>query len=175
MLPNARTRFCTEQLKLYPIFWHCYLSYWDGDPLLMNIGFRYDEPQRVESWNCDKDKFRYPITCSTSGRKQWQYNSVEWRISQFPLYHERITKDDVRLYWERKGWKFPSVSNCDFCFHHRPVQQRVQAQLHPERAQWWIEMEELADATWGDRLLQDILSQRLIPDIYSESLCHCTD
>ncbi|MFM7851477.1 MAG: hypothetical protein ACKO96_06035, partial [Flammeovirgaceae bacterium] len=65
MLPNAQHRFCTEETKLKPMFWHCYLNYFDGEnPLLMNVGFRWDEPKRVESWTCDKDKFKFPKSCS---------------------------------------------------------------------------------------------------------------
>lgn len=178
MLPNPTKRFCTEQLKLMPIFWHCFLNYFDESPLLMNIGFRWDEPRRVEGWNCDKDKFKYPFACSTSGRKQWQYNKIEWRISHFPMYEGMITKSDVVDYWEKKGWVFPSISNCDFCFHHRSIQQQVQASAFPERSQWWIGMEEQAKSTFGSSSLESILSQGIINSVFDnadESMCHCTD
>lgn len=103
MLPNSRARFCTEQLKIMPIFWHCFLNYYEGTPMMMNIGFRWDELRRVESWNCSKDKIRYPSSCSLLGRRQWQYLDVEWRISHFPLYEQRIDKFEVAKYWEARG------------------------------------------------------------------------
>lgn len=178
MLPNANHRFCTEQLKLIPIFWHCFLNYYDSTPLLMNIGFRWDEPRRVEGWNCDNDKFRYPIACSLQGRKQWQYNDIEWRISQFPLYENQITKSDVKAYWDAKGWEFPKVSNCDFCFHHKAIQQQIQNASYPERAKWWIDLEAQTGSTFGKTSLQNVLSQLLMPRIFDtddEPMCHCTD
>ena len=179
MLPKSTNRFCTEQLKLVPIFWHCFLNYYQDSPVLMSIGFRWDEPQRVENWSCDKDKFRYPFACSTLGTKRWQYKDIEWRISRFPLYEERITKQQVNEFWERKGWTFPIVSNCDFCFHHTDYQQRVQAIAYPERAQWWIEKEQQSGNTFGKRSLVDILSQGML-QIFNQpeeetSMCHCTD
>jgi hypothetical protein len=143
----------------------------------MNIGFRWDEPQRVENWTCDNDKFKYPFACSTSGKKQWQYNQVEWRISQFPMYEAEITNKQVKDYWDKKGWIFPSVSNCDFCFHHRPIQQQVQAKLHPERARWWIDIEDKSGASFGSNRVEDVLQQGVL-DVYVEddrSACHCTD
>lgn len=143
----------------------------------MNIGFRWDEPQRVENWTCDNDKFKFPASCSLLGRKQWQYKSEEWRISHFPMYEDRITKLDVNKFWSDKGWEFPSISNCDFCFHHRNIQQQVQAKSYPERSQWWINMEKQANATFGKQPLEQILTQSLL-DVFADdeqSMCHCTD
>lgn len=177
MLPNQRARFCTVQLKLMPIFWHCFLNYYEKDnPVLMNIGFRYDEPQRVEGWTCDNDKFKFPFACSISGKKQWQYNQIEWRVSHFPMYETGITSEDVKDYWNRKNWVFPSISNCDFCFHHRPIQQQIQAKMYPERAEWWLDIESKTGSTFGKESLEKILRQTTL-DIYedNQSMCHCTD
>ena len=175
MLPNAKHRFCTEETKLNPMFWHCYLNYFDGEmPLLMNIGFRWDEPKRVEGWTCDKDKFKFPKSCSLSGRKQQQHSSIEWRVSQFPMYEAGISQLDVAKYWLEKGWQFPEISNCRFCFHHRDLEQQRQAELEPENLQWWLGMEEKIGHTFGKRPLKDILQQPLL-DVYEQKPCHCTD
>lgn len=177
MLPNKRARFCTHMLKIMPIFWQCFLNYYDGDPLLMNIGFRYDEPNRVNNWNCDNDKFKYPFACSLAGSNQWQYKNIEWRISHFPMYEFGIDASTVRSYWESKNWIFPMVSNCDFCFHHRTLQQQVQAAEFPSRAAWWLKMEDQAKASFSDIPLSEILNQQLIPEIFAEEefACNCTD
>jgi hypothetical protein len=93
------------------------------------------------------------------------------------MYEDRITKLDVNKFWIDKGWEFASISNCDFCFHHRPIQQQVQVQMYPERAQWWIDMEDKAQASFGKSPLKSILSQGVL-DIYDDSdqsMCHCTD
>lgn len=186
MLPNANKRFCTEQLKLVPMFWHCYLNHFDGEPLLMNIGFRADEPKRIEGWTCDKDKFDYPSSCSTGLSKDFKSSSlfmrerqkweeIEWRITEFPLNQYKIDRLDVAKYWLDKGWQFPSVSNCDFCFNHRGVEQQRQAELFPDRAQWWIDFEQESGKTFGDHKLTNILTQPLL-DVYGNTEpCHCTD
>jgi len=189
MLPNHRHRFCTEETKLAPMFWHCYLNYLDNpkpevgingdisfyyEPLLMNIGFRWDEPKRVEGWTCDKDKSKFPKSCSLSGRKQQQHSSIEWRVSQFPMYEAGISQMDVAKYWLEKGWQFPEISNCRFCFHHRDLQQQRQAELEPENLQWWLDQEEKSGHSFGERPLKNILTQPLL-DVYDELPCHCTD
>ena len=176
MLPNARHRFCTEESKLKPMFWHCYLNYFDGEtPLLMNIGFRWDEPERVEGWTCDKDKFKFPKSCSLTGRKQQQHSLVEWRVTQFPMYQQGISRLDVAKYWLEKGWQFPEISNCRFCFHHRDIEQQRQAELEPENLQWWLEQEEKTGHTFGKRPLKDILAQPLLDVFGDREPCHCTD
>jgi hypothetical protein len=187
MLPNAKHRFCTEETKLVPMFWHCYLNYFDGEaPLLMNIGYRWDEPKRVDSWTCDKDKFKFPLTCSTGlsedlkscslfQRKRQKWSSVEWRVTQFPMHEYGISKLEVAKYWLEKGWQFPEVSNCRFCFHHRDIEQQRQAELEPDNLQWWLEQEEKTGHTFGKRPLKDILAQPLL-DVYGDrESCHCTD
>ena len=187
MLPNAQHRFCTEETKLVPMFWYCYLNYFDGEtPLLMNVGFRWDEPKRVESWTCDKDKFKFPKSCSTGlsedlkscslfQRERQKWSSIEWRLTQFPMYEYGISKLDVAKYWLEKGWQFPEISNCRFCFHHRDIEQQRQAELEPENLQWWLEQEEKTGHTFGKRSLKNIIAQPLL-DVYGDrEPCHCTD
>lgn len=180
MLPNAKKRFCTQQLKLLPIFWHCYTKYITKDnPLIyMNIGFRWDEPKRVSGWTCDHDKIKFATHCSLSGTMQWKYKHLEWRVTQFPLYQDKITKQDVQKFWDDKKWVFPAISNCNFCFHHREFQQQVQASKYPERAQWWIDMETKAQSSFNSKKkLTSILSQGVL-DVFEDieqPMCHCTD
>lgn len=173
MLPNHRVRFCTEETKLVPMFWHCYLNYFDGMPLIMNIGFRWDEPKRVGSWTCDKDRFKFPKSCSIHGGRRQKHSSIEWRVSQFPMFDAGISKLDVAKYWLEKGWQFPEISNCRFCFHHRDIEQQKQAQIEPANLQWWLEQEEKSGHTFGKRPLVDILAQPS-QNIHNAP-CHCTD
>jgi hypothetical protein len=177
-LPNRTVRFCTEQLKLNPIFWHCRNNYGDGkgqDLVLMNIGFRWDESRRVDRWTCDNDKFKFATSCALRGARVWSYDQTEWRVSRFPMYENRIDKIDVSKFWLEKGWVFPEISNCDFCFHHRDLQQQRQYALHPDRAKWWVDLE-ASGHFFGDRPLKSILAQPLLNVFDDEAnLCHCTD
>ena len=178
-LPNKRQRFCTQACKLHPIFWSCYLR-GDGNPVLMQIGFRFDEFQRIERWNCKNDSLDVPLCCDLQGqfKGKHRHTAIEWRIPDFPMARDRVTKQDVVRFWERKGWQWPTVSNCDFCFFHRGPEHRHQALLHPERAQWWIDFEKEVGATFGDRPLWEILDPTqedlFTPDL-EQFACACTD
>jgi hypothetical protein len=176
MLPNKQLRFCTIQQKIMPIFWHLWRYWWDGDPVLMNIGFRWDEPRRVEGWNCDNDKVKAPVACGLTPDKRWQYTTVEWRVPQFPLYDDRISHNTIRQFWNRKGWVFPEISNCRFCFHHTAVQLQRQAVLEPENLQWWLAQEERVGASFGTRPLAEILRQPVL-DVFDDNRqsCFCGD
>ena len=230
MLPNAQTRFCTEQTKLVPMFQYSFNNYLNAfracdiktkqeilileEPLLMHIGFRWDEPERVDGWTCDKEKFKFPRkawtglsednkSCSLFFRERQQHDELEWRISRFPMYEHGITKYDVSNYWSSKkwefplyqykdydlgsynaicsifkhgrGWVYPQISNCRFCFHHRDIEQQRQAELEPDNLQWWLEQEEKTGHTFGKRPLKKILAQPLL-DVYGDrESCHCTD
>lgn len=174
-LPNHFRRFCTKQQKVMPIFWHLWRFWWDGDPLLMNIGFRWDEPRRVEGWNCDNDKIKFAVSCSLK-QKSCKYRTAEWRIVKFPLYEDRIVNDDIRRFWSRKGWQFPEMSNCRFCFHHNAVKLQRQAALEPDNLRWWLQQEEAANATFGRQPLKEILSQSIL-DVFGDekASCFCGD
>lgn len=179
MLPNRRARFCTQALKLYPIFWECYLK-GDSDPCLMNIGFRWDERQRVERWECKDDRIDTPTHCDITGqfKDKHRHASIEWRIPQFPMYQDRVDRAAVVSFWSCKGWEWPAVSNCDFCFFHRQSEHQHQALHHPERAQWWEQMEQETIATFGDRPLHDLIDPAQ-GDLFGADLgqfsCICTD
>lgn len=177
MLPNKRMRFCTQALKLYPIFWRCYLQ-GDGDPVFMNLGFRWDEVKRVASWSCKNDRLSVPLQCDIAGqfKSKHRHTAIEWRIPAFPLYQARVNNWEILKFWKQKGWEWPSVSNCDFCFFHRAFEQQKQARLYPDRVVWWQEMEEKVGATWGREPLQDILNPvQMSLDLDFSGGCFCGD
>lgn len=176
ILPNKRLRFCTVEQKIMPIFWHLWRFWWDGDPLLMNIGFRWDEPRRVEGWNCDNDTIRAAVACGLTPAKRWRYMPVEWRLPQFPLYQGRVTHAMIREFWQRKGWVFPEISNCRFCFHHTAIQLQRQATLEPANLDWWLDQESRTGATFGDQPLAEILRQPVLPVFDDQKAsCFCGD
>lgn len=175
LLPNSRTRFCTQNLKIYPIFWHCYLNYFQPEsPILMNIGFRYDEKKRVADWNCDKDAIAFPVGCNNFGANRYKWRTIkDWRISQFPLFANGVKKEDVIRYWDREGWEFPVVSNCRFCFFHSDRELVLQSQLEPNNLDWWTNKEEQIGQSFGSRTLLERINN---PSGKSEQAsCFCTD
>lgn len=172
-LPNSRRRFCTIEQKLKPIFWHCFLNYFDGSsPLIMNVGFRFDEAARVRGWTCDKDKFKLPESCSVKSRRQ-KYQSIELRVTQFPLYSDRVTQANVTDFWQSKNWVYPEISNCSHCFHHTDKELKRQAELEPAKLDWWLQQEAKTPYSFGSRKLTERIAD---PKNRAKShSCACTD
>jgi len=173
MLPNSRLRFCTESLKVYPIAWWLYLNGNDA-PWVVHIGFRADEPRRVQTWKCDRTDMT--LHCDIEGRRKWQHRHtlLDYRLATFPMFQDGIDHLDVIKFWKDKGWEFPAVSNCDFCFFHRKPEMLEQHEQHGDRAKWWMEMEETAGATFGDDPLAEIIYGKAKGETELLS-CLCTD
>ena len=211
-LPNRSTRFCTQELKLKPIFEYCYLNLLNPivkesgviitTPVEMNIGFRYDEPQRVfkslgavyskdlkgldwsKSGGCDLVNFQYK--CDIDGKfknKHRIQKTLDWRFKQFPLFVDKVQKEDIAEFWKNKPkFCFPKVSNCDFCFFHRGSEMLEQRIAHPERAVWWLQQEyDSGGYMFGKKPFAQILNEQSAKhnadalDEEIESSCNCTD
>ncbi len=120
-LPNRMRRFCTDDLKIRTA--KKYLR----DQRILNyenmIGFRYDEPKRVEK---HKEKFKKVKTI-------------------FPLYEKRITKDIIDEYWKHKPYtlEIPRIlGNCTLCFMKGPYAIISILRQYPELAEPWMADEE---------------------------------
>jgi hypothetical protein len=176
MLPNARSRLCTLSLKIYPCFWYSYLNS-DEELPLMNIGFRWDEQKRVNNWNCKNNKIKVPLRCDITGRYRGKHRhtELEWRNAVFPLYNDRVTRDDIDRYFDTLGWDYPVVSNCDYCFFHRKHQQIEQYKQYPDRANWWVDFEIESEFTFGKSALIDILDDVASDHHSAGSSCLCSD
>lgn len=129
-LPNVVTRFCTVELKVLTM--HRYLKFigwteWDSF-----LGIRADEPARVAR-----------ITRN-------DYGPHETKCA--PLARIGITKKDVGEFWKRQPFdlglpNFNGVTmhgNCDLCFMKPASQVASLVAEKPERAIWWVQMEDLA-------------------------------
>ena len=177
MLPNSRHRFCTTELKIKPIFNWCWMnilkpkldkqgSFVSVTPVFMNIGFRFDEGKRVNraltQGSCEKSDFatRCDIVGTFKGKHR-RIKTCDWRIKNFPLYDNKITKKEVEEYWKSQGYIFPEVSNCDYCFFHTPDQITKQYSRYPQRHTWWKEKE------------NEIGAKFLNPN--NTKSCQCTD
>lgn len=146
LLPDKTHRFCTQWLKLYPIFDHCFSFLMSHGQILMNIGFRFDEAKRVHKYDngCKLNKISYSHQCDITGRFRGKHRwkkDFHWREIDFPLYRDRVTKEDVVESIVRTGVVFPEISNCSYCFFHRSNEHQRQFQLNPEQAAPWIRLE----------------------------------
>lgn len=124
-LPNPVQRFCTGHLKRDTM--HRYLRHLGHDPseVADMIGLRYDEPQRVARLRGDTSR-----------------NIV------LPLADSKVTRDAVESWWKQQPFdlRLPNndnaFGNCDCCFlKSRDRIDRV-LQQEPDKAQWWIDMEQ---------------------------------
>lgn len=179
-LPDRSKRFCTQWLKLYPIWEHCYFHR-DGIPL-MNIGFRRDEPQRVEEQDrCDQlNHIEAPLSCTVEGLWQWQ--RVYWREVQFPLYQAGITRLDVLRRMATTGIEFPAVSNCAYCPFHLVSEHRQQYRENPEQLEAWVDLERQVSAHYGKPVtfhkkhsVADAAKGKAVKDWGPMFACACTD
>lgn len=160
MLPNSRLRFCTQYLKVFPIFEWCFLNM--DDFIVMNIGYRADEASRVKAANCDRlNNIFYPQRCDIVGRHsgQHRWQKYEWREVVFPLYNAGITKLEVDMEMAKTGIKFPFVSNCVGCFFHTAQEMLYQERANPGLLAPWARLEEQVGATFRKGVsVQDILA-----------------
>ena len=176
MLPNARVRFCTQYLKVFPIFEWCYLNV--DDFIVMNIGYRADEAKRVENANCKAlNTISYPNRCDIrdryAGCHRWE--EYQWREVAFPLYSAGITKLEVDIQMSKTGIEFPFVSNCVGCFFHTAQEMRYQERSYPGILKPWIRLEQAVGATFRKGVsVQDILDGK-VPAKEEAGSCLCGD
>lgn len=210
-LPNRTTRFCTVEMKLKPIFEFCYFNLLNPvihpnnslsimNPIEMNIGFRFDEAQRVyknlgavfnkqskqldwsNSGSCEVIEFPHKcdIAGTFSGKHRW-IKSADWRFKQFPLFTSRIVKEDILSFWSKHPeFKFPEVSNCDYCFFHTSQELDKQFKQNPARYFWWKQKEDHLGKTFGDVSIKDRFpksggSKQIELDLDLDFSCSCTD
>lgn len=140
-LPNVTQRFCTQDMKLKPIF-----DWWDKnftDPVVMRIGFRANETRRAKNMIQKSDKngnlsFK-KIVGKRGTRNKWA--DIPWQKPVFPLIDDNIYKDSIEKYWKDKPVRFAYMNNCIGCFHRNPVLLKLMSDKHPEKFQWFINQE----------------------------------
>ncbi len=143
-LPNVTQRFCTQDMKLKPIF-----EWWDKnftDPVEMRIGFRANETRRAKNMIEKSDKngnlsFK-KIVGKRGTRNKWA--DIPWQKPVFPLIDDNIYKDSIEKYWKDKPVRFAYMNNCVGCFHRNPVLLKLMSDKHPEKFQWFIDQENTA-------------------------------
>ncbi len=174
-LPSWARRYCTEKMKLLPIFLWWFNNI--GIKCNMRIGFRFDEFDRMERFfnNSDPTNFKIPISCKTYGQKMQVHETFNWRFCQFPLVKNAITKPMVEDYWQQNGWlggglfeerrqiKFPVISNCIGCFHKQEETLAAMAEINFSKMKWFAEQELKDMGTWLDSRVtyQHLIDNRL--------------
>ena len=94
-LPNKSWRFCTTWTKIEPIFWWWYINI--GEKIQMNVGFRYDEKERKDSFTTS---YSIPTNAKNYGEYRQEWTEFEWRVGGFPLIDTRVTNLQVKKYYK---------------------------------------------------------------------------
>lgn len=133
-LPNMMQRFCTTEMKMFPI-----AEWWNkniGEKIYMQVGFRYDEKERADRFTTD---IKIKVGKHKNGNNKWQ--EFNWRIGKFPLIENKITHFNVKQWSDSSGLIFPPDSNCVGCFW-KPLQQlRKNWEGEPLKMKWFASME----------------------------------
>ena len=141
MLPNQMMRYCTTELKIIPIAKYVVFNIWkkmEGSPVLMNIGFRMDEPQRAKMGN--ERKYQSKLIIDNSGvRNKWR--TFYWADANYPLISNHIHYFHINNYWKLENIKFPEDSNCVGCFWKQIQQLRKNWDDQPLKMQWFSNQE----------------------------------
>ena len=170
-LPNPVARICTAKLKIRPIHNFIKSLGFDCNENMDWVGIRYDEQRRAAKINIDRT----------------------------PLVAAKVTKEIVGEFWRNQLFDLglPNMNgvtmhgNCDLCFL-KPTRQIISLiREKPERADWWIKMENHAQSsnkTYGDgakfrkdrpsyaRLKEFALSQQELFESIEETIpCFCGD
>lgn len=181
-LPSWARRFCTDKMKLLPIFLWWFFEI--NQKCKMRIGFRTDEFDRMIRFfnNSDPTNYSIPTSCKTYGKKQQNHTNFNWRFCEFPLIKDQIYKKDIDLFWQKNGFiggnlfeekrqiEFPAISNCVGCFHKQEETLAAMAEINFEKMKWFADQELKGMGTWLDSKVtyQHLIDNR--KDIYKEAL-----
>jgi len=131
-LPNRVARFCTQEMKINTQKRYCMSIGWSE--WWSCTGIRADEPKRIKPHAAKFKGTRW---------KNWQ-----------PLVAGGVGRKDISAFWAAQPFdlRLPNVDgrtqlgNCDGCFLKSEAARAALARDYPERAQWWAEMEALAQS-----------------------------
>ena len=163
-LPNTFARFCTQELKIIPI--NKYLASIGITDFVTFVGIRADEPRRVAKMRGNKD------------------------IKETPLATAGVCVNDVLEFWNNHSFNLDTVtvngnsllSNCDLCFLKKADHLLSLIKDKPERAVWWVRMEQKIGATFNQAhpsyasMMKFAANQSSLFDQNEESIaCFCGD
>lgn len=132
-LPNWQERWCTEHLKVKPLFALAESFGWKAGTYAEVVGLRNDEGHRI---------LRGLDRAEKDGRRML-----------YPLARAKVVKADVMAFWNAQDFDLglaPYEGNCDFCFMKgRGIRKRLIRDGKTSPA-WWIEQEREQEG-WFDR------------------------
>lgn len=139
-IPNRVKRSCTIELKIKPA--RRYVRSLGLMKYENIIGFRYDEPRRV-----------------LKAKQRWKQVKTS-----YPLYEDKITKEDINAFWETMPFnlEIPSIlGNCTLCFMKGENAVMAILKQFPELADPWIEDERKSALKYGHTYFHNTTIEKL--------------
>lgn len=163
-LPNKLHRYCTQYLKIEPIF------YWWAkemrEPVVMNIGYRANEQKRairmLEKCN-NEGLLEYEATFGkhdsgrNKGKNKWE--QVAWQKPTFPLIEDGVLKTEILNFWKDKSVRFAQHNNCVGCFHRNPMFLKKKSMDHPQKMKWFASQEGGKNGFWKNDVTYEQIMQ----------------
>lgn len=119
-IPNQAFPHCTRELKTVPI--QKYARSIFGDEYATAIGIRKDESHRI-NW------------------ERYNGNDIYWPL----VVDHPCIKSDINYFWSKQPFDLEIESfegNCDLCWKKSNRKHFTIIGRHPEKAEWWNNMEE---------------------------------
>lgn len=175
-LPCQYTRYCTADLKVFPIAQWCYQN--TDLPIEMRIGFRANELNRAESMIKREVKgiehYKFKVG-EKNGRNQWK--ELPYRRLRFPLIEDVIFSDTIQKYWKDKNVRFAKYNNCVGCFHQNPILLNKRANDREtdsaKKFDWFMMQEVMTDKQFGTIPYHKIKSHRMQMELFDEDFSDC--
>jgi hypothetical protein len=172
-LPNIMSRFCTTDMKVFPIAQWCYDN--TDLPVEMRIGFRANEMSRaknmIERQVDGIENFKFRVG-EKNGRNQWK--ELPYRKVYFPLIDEGIFKDKIEAFWKDKPVRFAYQNNCVGCFHRNELMLKHMSVKAEKQFDWFVEQEQKNGCTFKSGVTYEkIKSHKLQLDLFDDDFQDC--
>jgi len=143
VLPSPIRRYCTDHLKMKPIF-----EWWQkeiNEVVEMRIGFRANEQNRAKNTNEKLVKgllgYKHIIGQSENGRNKWKTTYFQKPVFPLISIENPIYKIDVENYWKDKPVRFAEMNNCVGCFHRNEILLKKMWQTNENKMQFFSDLE----------------------------------
>jgi len=156
-LPNKIARYCTTELKTFPIIKWIYQEI--KNPVIMRFGYRANEISRANNMMSKVNEEGFTEVKTTfekhaNGRNKWV--TVPYCKPEFPLINNSIFKDTIHNYWEKnKNVRFAYMNNCVGCWWRSEMLLKHMFNKEPEKMEWFAKQERNRKGTFKTGITYD--------------------
>jgi len=120
-IPNKPNPHCSRQLKKEAIRAYARSIAWVGQDYITAVGYRIDEPARINWETLKKENLFYPFVTL-----------------------KKVSRNDVNIFWSKQSFDLELKSyegNCDLCWKKSIRKLMTLSKNEPKLTNWWREME----------------------------------